>query len=170
MGDVSALTAQLRELQAELVGALQAEYFCDDLAPPADALGWSEQRLRDYFESGGGAAAEPAPPAAADAPARAAVVPGQPGGGRHQPSVEAAGGTAVDMPSLAPTLKALVGGDGVAAATRYRDAVIAAGIPDLQEGLFPPDDPLISRLSSQYKPYTKVRGRGRGRGWGWGWG
>ena len=39
MGDVSALTAQLRELQAELVGALQAEYFCDDLAPPADALG-----------------------------------------------------------------------------------------------------------------------------------
>ena len=100
MGDVSALTAQLRELQAELVGALQAEYFCDDLAPPADALGWSERRLRDYFESGGGAAAEAAPPAAADAAARAAVVPGQPGGGRHQPAVEAAGGTAVDMPSL----------------------------------------------------------------------
>ena len=99
MGDVSALSAQLRELQAELVGALQAEYFCDDLAPPADALGWSEQRLRDYFEVGG-AAAEAAPPAAADAAARAAVVPGQPGGGRHQPAVEAAGGTAVDMPSL----------------------------------------------------------------------
>ena len=100
MGDVSALSAQLRELQAELVGALQAEYFCDDLAPPADALGWSERRLRDYFESGGGAAAEAAPPTAVDAAARAAVVPGQPGGGRHQPAVEAAGGTAVDMPSL----------------------------------------------------------------------
>ena len=46
MADVTALTAQLRELQAQLVAALQAEYYCDDLAPPAEALGWGEQRLR----------------------------------------------------------------------------------------------------------------------------
>ena len=56
-----------------------------------------------------------------------------------------------------------MGGDGIAAASRYRDAVIAAGIPDLHEGLFPPDDPLISRLSSEYKPYTKVTFRVRAR-------
>ena len=59
MADVSTLTAQLLELQAQLVGALQAEYYCEDLSPPAEAFGWGEQRLRDYFESGGGAAADP---------------------------------------------------------------------------------------------------------------
>ena len=148
MADVSTLTAQLLELQAQLVGALQAEYYCEDLSPPAEAFGWGEQRLRDYFESGGGAAADPAPPATA-------VVPGQPGGGRHQVAAEAIR-TAVDKPSLAPTLKALVGGDGIAAAMRYQQSVIAAGIPDLLDGLFPPDDPLLKRLSSQYKPYTKA--------------
>ena len=157
MGDVSALSAQLRELQAALVGALQAEYFCDDLAPPADALGWSEQRLRDYFESGGGAAAVPAPPAAAGAPSRAAVVPGQPGGGRHLPAVEAAGLTAVDLPSLALTLKALQAGDGVAAATRYRHAVIAAGIPDLQVRV---------RGRVRLRGRARVRGRVKGSGGG----
>ena len=92
MADVSTLTAQLRALQAQLVGALQAEYYCDDLAPPAEALGWGEQRLRDYFESGGSAAADPAPPSTANAPARSAVVPGQPGGGRER---ERCGGRAV---------------------------------------------------------------------------
>ena len=158
MADVSTLTAQLLELQAQLVGALQAEYYCEDLSPPAEAFGWGEQRLRDYFESGGGAAADPAPPATADGPAREAVVPGQPGGGRYQVAAEAIR-TAVDKPSLAPTLKALVGGDGIAAAMRYQQSVIAAGIPDLLDGLFPPDDPLLKRLSSQYKPYTKATRR-----------
>lgn len=60
------------------------------------------------------------------------------------------------MPSLAPTLKALCGGDGIAAAMRYQQSVIAYGIPDLQDGLFPPNDPLLRRLASQYKPYTKA--------------
>mmetsp|Transcript_8762 Transcript_8762/g.17646 ORF Transcript_8762/g.17646 Transcript_8762/m.17646 type:complete len:317 (+) Transcript_8762:75-1025(+) len=164
MTDVSALAAQLHALQAQLVGALQAEYFCDDLVPPPEAFGWEETRLRSFFESGGDA--EPVPPAAAAAPDRAAVVPGQPGGGRLQPITEL--NPPVDVPTLAPTLKALVGGDGVAAAMRYQQSAIAAGIPDLQEGLFPPGDALLKQLSTQYQPYTKALvAKTVGGGFGW---
>ena len=151
MTDVSTLVDQLKALQAQLVGALQAEYFCDDLAPPPEAFGWGEPLLRSYFESGGDAAVEePAPPAIA-----ITVFSGQPGGGRVQPKVAAERYPAVDLPSIALTLKALVGGDGIAAAMRYQQSVIAAGIPDLQDGLFPPGDPLLLELAGQYQPYTK---------------
>ena len=37
----------------KLVKALQDEYFCDDVSPPPEASGWSEQALRDFMESGG---------------------------------------------------------------------------------------------------------------------
>ena len=142
MTDVSTLTAQLRELQGQLVGALQAEHFCDDLAPPPEAFGWDELQLRSYFESGGDVAEKAAPAGSSSAgqlvvgmkPAMTAVVSGQPGGGREQAVSNT--NPAVDMPALAQTLKALVGGDGIEAAMRYQQSVIAAGIPDLQAGCF----------------------------------
>lgn len=52
-GNVRETIDELRALQGKLVAMLQSEYFCDDLEPPPDAFGWNEQRLRDYFESGG---------------------------------------------------------------------------------------------------------------------
>ena len=51
--DVAALLTRLKELQTEVVASLQAEYFCEDLTPPAAAFGWGEQELRHFFESGG---------------------------------------------------------------------------------------------------------------------
>ena len=45
--------AQLKKLQAHLVSQYQNEYFCDDLVPPSEAFGWSEDKLKDYFENGG---------------------------------------------------------------------------------------------------------------------
>ena len=144
--DLSSLLSQLKELQGKLVSALQEEYFCEDLEPPAKAFGWEEARLRQYFETGGDAV----PARGAPAP----VVSGQPGGGRVQPAVYDS--FVSPLPREAPGLKALVGGDGQVAALRYQEAVIAAGIPDLAEGLFPPDDPLIKRLSAKYKPYIKA--------------
>lgn len=146
--DVSTLVAQLKETQAALVRALQDEYFCEDLEPPQLAFGWSEERLREYFETGGDAAP------ASGVSAKAAVVSGQPGGGREQPAIVE--NPAEDTPALAPTAKALVGGDGVEAALKYQSIIIPAGIPDLTDGLFPPDDPLLKRLSSQYRPFTKA--------------
>ena len=50
---ISELTAKVKAAQQELVAALQAEYFTDDVEPPAEAFGWSEDRLREFFESGG---------------------------------------------------------------------------------------------------------------------
>ena len=52
-GSVDETIAQLQSLQKKLVGMMQAEYFCDDLEPPAAAFGWQAERLRDYFENGG---------------------------------------------------------------------------------------------------------------------
>eukprot|EP00965_Chrysotila_dentata_P117541 3883797-Pleurochrysis_carterae.AAC.1 len=55
-GDGNDIAKKLREmqrLQSQLVAILQAEYFCDDLELPADAFGWSEGALRNFFESGG---------------------------------------------------------------------------------------------------------------------
>ena len=153
MPDVSSLTAQLKELQATLVRALQEEYYCDDLEPPDAAFGWSEDRLREFFESGGEAASAEQPAASGQA-AKAPVTPGQPGGGRVQPELLV--NPAFEAPPLASTLKELVGGSGVQKAEVYQDSVIAAGIPPLADGLFPPDDPLLKELSSQFKPYTKA--------------
>ena len=51
--DVESLTAQMSALQAKLVAALQSETYCDDVVPPPEAFGWSADRLRAYFESGG---------------------------------------------------------------------------------------------------------------------
>ena len=90
----ASLLAQLKELQSQLVKALQEEYFCDDLEAPAEAFGWSEQRLREFFESGGDGAATP-------------VVPGQTGGGRLQPATLQVS-PPVDAPSLAPTAPVVV--------------------------------------------------------------
>ena len=45
--------AELKRLQALLVSQLQGEYFCDDVEPPPLAFGWSEEKLREYFENGG---------------------------------------------------------------------------------------------------------------------
>lgn len=75
---VSELAASLATVQRQLVLALQAEYFCDDLELPAAAFGWEEAQLRAYFESGGSqeAAAEPEtapPPAPVTAPPPAPV-------------------------------------------------------------------------------------------------
>jgi hypothetical protein len=51
--DAASTMAELQRLQAHLVALLQNEYFCDDLEPPAAAFGWGDQKLREYFESGG---------------------------------------------------------------------------------------------------------------------
>ena len=55
MPDVGELVSRLASLQADLVAALQQEYFCDDVEPPPVAFGWNEQQLRHFFETGGGA-------------------------------------------------------------------------------------------------------------------
>ena len=66
----AALIERLRACQRELVDELRSEYYCDDVEPPPEAFGWSEQKLRDYFECGGesppcnvsdAAAAKPSP-------------------------------------------------------------------------------------------------------------
>ena len=44
---------ELQRLQKHLVTQLQNEYFCDDVEPPAEAFGWTEEKLKDFFESGG---------------------------------------------------------------------------------------------------------------------
>jgi lysophospholipase L1-like esterase len=75
---VAELVQTLAATQKQLVKALQDEYFCDDVAPPAEAFGWSEADLRAYMESGGESAppsslsqadvSDPTPPAPAPAP------------------------------------------------------------------------------------------------------
>ena len=45
--------AELSAAHADLVAALQAEFFADDLQPPPSAERWSYEALRAYFESGG---------------------------------------------------------------------------------------------------------------------
>ena len=62
---LDALLTRLRDVQAEVVASLQAEYFCEDLTPPAAAFGWDEQALRDFFERGGEEAPKPVPQLAA---------------------------------------------------------------------------------------------------------
>lgn len=45
--------AELQRLQKLLVTQLQNEFFCDDIEPPPEAYGWSEEKLKEYFENGG---------------------------------------------------------------------------------------------------------------------
>ena len=52
-GTIAGTLAQLKALQTKLVVMMQGEYFCDDVEPPAEAFGWDEAKLRDYFENGG---------------------------------------------------------------------------------------------------------------------
>ena len=78
---VAEITAELGRLQQKLIKALQDEYFCDDVSPPPEAFGWSEQALRDFMESGGevqptvGPQPTAAPPAAAPPPPSAIGMP-----------------------------------------------------------------------------------------------
>lgn len=58
---VDELVASLKATQRQLVKALQDEYFCDDLEPPIEAFGWSEQSLREFMESGGETGGESKP-------------------------------------------------------------------------------------------------------------
>ena len=51
--DTGTAVKELKRLQQHLVSLLQNEYFCDDVEPPAEAFGWSEAALREYFENGG---------------------------------------------------------------------------------------------------------------------
>ena len=51
--NAASTAAELLRLQRLLVRQLQEEYFCDDVEPPELAFGWSESKLRDYFENGG---------------------------------------------------------------------------------------------------------------------
>lgn len=53
MTAVSTLIATLASTQQALIEALQDEYYCDDLQPPAQAFGWDEGTLRSFMESGG---------------------------------------------------------------------------------------------------------------------
>ena len=46
--------------QAALVDALQQDYFCDDLAPPSFAFGWSADDYKQFYESGGNTVPPPA--------------------------------------------------------------------------------------------------------------
>ena len=59
-------------LSAEQIQALQTEAFADDVPVPADAANWSEQALREYFESGGEVSPPPPASRAADAAQKAA--------------------------------------------------------------------------------------------------
>ena len=58
------MVEQAALLSAEKIQALQTEAFADDVPVPADAANWTEQALREYFESGG--EASPAPPQKAE--------------------------------------------------------------------------------------------------------
>ena len=49
----AATMAELKRLQKLLVSQLQNEYFCDDVEPPAEAFGWDDEKLKEYFENGG---------------------------------------------------------------------------------------------------------------------
>lgn len=57
----------LQVAQRALVEELQAEFFCDDLEPPAGALGWDFEAFKEFYESGGEKVSSPAKPAAAAA-------------------------------------------------------------------------------------------------------
>ena len=52
-GDTASTLKELKKLQLHLVTLMQNEYYCDDVEPPHEAFGWSDQQLRDYFENGG---------------------------------------------------------------------------------------------------------------------
>ena len=53
MSSVAQLVEELRSVQRRLVAELQAETFCTDIEPPAEAFGWDAQALLAYFENGG---------------------------------------------------------------------------------------------------------------------
>ena len=61
------MVEQAALLSAEKIQALQTEAFADDVPVPADAASWSEQALREYFESGGESLPPPPASKAADA-------------------------------------------------------------------------------------------------------
>ena len=48
-------TSMLRDPfeHAALVQRIQSECFAEDIEPPADSLGWTEEELHAFFESGG---------------------------------------------------------------------------------------------------------------------
>jgi hypothetical protein len=48
---MSDTAAQILNLQKKLIAELQEEYFCDDVKPPREAFGWSEEKIRAFFES-----------------------------------------------------------------------------------------------------------------------
>ena len=50
---VDAALAALKQAQDAVIDALQMEFFCDDLVPPPDALGWSADAFKAFYESGG---------------------------------------------------------------------------------------------------------------------
>ena len=66
------MVEQAALLSAEKMQALQTEAFADDVPVPADAANWSEQALREYFESGGEILPQPPASKAADAVSKAA--------------------------------------------------------------------------------------------------
>lgn len=66
---VDAAAAAFRKARAALVDALQQEYFCDDLDPPATAFGWDTSDFEAFYKSGGSTVpAAPAVTAAAAPP------------------------------------------------------------------------------------------------------
>ena len=63
---VDAAVEALRKAKADVIDALQMEFFMDDVAPPPEALGWDAEALKAFYQSGGVTKpAAPAPVAAA---------------------------------------------------------------------------------------------------------
>ena len=93
---VADLLAELAALQRKLTLELQSEYFCDDLELPPTAFGWSEQEIRDYFESGGESAAAAA---VAGAGVVAAPVPPPPPRAAGRPAIVCLGDGCVELAS-----------------------------------------------------------------------
>ena len=52
-GSVAEALAGFKAAQSTLVRALQNEFYCDDLEPPANAFGWTPDQYYAFYESGG---------------------------------------------------------------------------------------------------------------------
>lgn len=112
------------------------------LIPANAASSWSEAAVRRFFATG-------------ELPdADEAVNEQQPGGGRRQPP---------SAPAEPPA--ALQKAQAQLTAKAYHAAAVAAGIPFRRHGLFPPDDPVLTKIAGErsLRPFQKHLVDGNGQ-------
>jgi acyl-coenzyme A thioesterase PaaI-like protein len=145
MSDLSTLLEQLASTQRQIVAMLQAEYFCDDVDAPPEALGWSETRLRAFFEAGGLEEEQKVVPPPEFASRQSGVCAGR---ALHPQEI-------IPLHSATPGRPVTEIAMGPNAPILYRETALRTGIPPLVNGLFAPADPLLHEYERDgYRPFV----------------